>query len=114
MITLPHTLADWNTPNFRETLKREIEALDKHLLPLQAGMSMSNQVSERPIQAMVLSERDSGACIHVNVGIFFSGVIAGCNCADDPTPVDEQNEYCVIQLEIDKQTAATQINLIPD
>ena len=114
MITLPFARAAWNTPDFRDTLKQEIEALDKHLLPLQQGMSMSSQVSERPIQAMVISERDTGACIHVNVGIFYSGIIAGCNCADDPTPIDKQNEYCVIQLDIDKQTAVTQVNLIPD
>jgi len=29
---------------------------------------------------------------------------------DDPTPIDEQNEYCVVQIDINKQTAEADDN----
>ncbi|MBT9568113.1 MAG: hypothetical protein IV085_07420 [Thiobacillus sp.] len=114
MIRLPASLKAWNTPQFRRTLQDEIEALDHHLLPLQRGLARSSQVTERPVQVMVISETETAHAIIVNVGVFYTGVIAGCNCADDPTPIDEQNEYCVIELVIDKRTAETEIGLIPD
>lgn len=114
MIRLPASLEAWNTPRFRTALKQEIEALDPHLLPLQRGLALSSQVTDRAVQAMVLSEGETDHAITANVGVFFTGVVGGCNCADDPTPVDEQSEYCVIQLVIDKRTAQTQIDLIPD
>lgn len=114
MIRLPASLEAWNTPRFRTALKQEIEALDLHLLPLQQGLALSSQVSDRPIQAMVLSEDETDRALTATVGVFYTGVIAGCNCADDPTPVDEQTEYCVIRLVIDKGTAETQVSLVPD
>ena len=44
----------------------------------------------------------------------YSGIIAGCSCADNPTPVSELNEYCEVQLEIDKKTAETKVALLPE
>jgi len=44
--------------------------------------------------------------------VFFSAFIAGCNCADGPTPVDEINEYCEIRVEIDRTTAEAQLTLL--
>jgi hypothetical protein len=48
------------------------------------------------------------------VGVFFSGIITGCSCADDPTPVETQNEYCELLFAIDKATAETTITLLAD
>jgi hypothetical protein len=42
--------------------------------------------------------------IRARVGVFFSGIVAGCRCADDPTPVEPQDEYCEFQFEIDRAT----------
>ena len=43
-----------------------------------------------------------------------SGIIAGCSCADDPTPVDTTTEYCELQLEIDRESAETRVILLPN
>ena len=61
---------------------------------------------------MIISVADDPDHIHVKAGIFYTGIIAGCSCADDPTPVDEQAEYCEVRLEINKATAATAISLL--
>lgn len=52
--------------------------------------------------------------IRVKAGIFYQSVIGGCSCADDPTPVSEINEYCEVQLDIDKATAATAVALVTE
>jgi len=114
MIRLPDALKAWGTPGFEAILKREIEQLDAALLPLQQGLAVSSHVTDRPFQAMVISVREDTGMIHAKAGIFYTGVIAGCSCADDPTPIDERNEYCVVQFDIDRATANTTVRLLAE
>lgn len=114
MVRLKKSLDAWSSPAFKAVLKQEIEQLDRQQLPLQQGLANSSYVTDRPIQATILSMADEAERISVKVGIFYTGVIAGCNCADDPSPIDEQNEYCVIQFGIDKTTAESTVSLLSD
>ena len=114
MTRLPKSLNAWGTPEFKEILKREIEQLDAGNFPLQQGLSASSHVTDRPFQAMIIGASEEAGLIRVKAGIFYTGVIAGCNCADDPSPVDEQNEYCVVQLIIDRMTAETTVTLLAE
>ena len=107
MIRLPKCLNAWGTPEFEAVLKREIEQLDAGHLPLQQGLSASSYVTARPFQAMIICAKEEAGLIRVKAGIFYTGVIAGCSCADDPTPVYELNEYCVVQFDIATTTAET-------
>ncbi|WP_461574675.1 hypothetical protein [Thiobacillus sp.] len=114
MIRLPKSLNAWGTPEFEAVLKQEIEQLDAGCLPLQQGLSVSSYVTDRPFQAMVISVREDTGVVHVKAGIFYTGVIAGCSCADDPTPIGEQNEYCVVQFDIDRTTASATVTLLAE
>ena len=114
MNRLPESLHAWNTPAFRDVLKREIEQLDAGALPLQQGLSSSSYVTDRPFQAMIISVGEEAGLIRAKAGIFYTGVIAGCSCADDPTPIDEQTEYCVVQFDIDATTAETTVTLLAE
>lgn len=114
MIRLPNSLKAWDTPEFKDVLKQEIEALDAGALPLQQGLTASSHVTDQPFHAMIIGVGEEAGLLRVKAGIFYTGVIAGCSCADDPTPIDEQNEYCVVQLEIDRTTAATTVALLAD
>ena len=102
----------WGSPEFRETLKQEIERLPGDQLPLQQGLSVSSYALTDQFSATILDVSDDAKFIHVKAGIFYSGIIAGCSCADDPTPVDEQTEYCEILLDIRKADAQTKISLL--
>ena len=114
VIRLPNALNAWGTPEFKDVIRQEIEQLDAGHLPLQQGLSASSHVTDRPFQAMIIGASEEAGLIRVRAGIFYTGVIAGCNCADDPSPVDEQNEYCVVQFGIDRKTAETTVTLLAE
>lgn len=61
---------------------------------------------------MILNTTEENDSIQVKAGIFYTGIIAGCSCSDDPSPTDEQNEYCELQFIINKNTAETSVNLL--
>jgi hypothetical protein len=108
------SLGAWNTPEFNSVFKDEIRRLGATALPLQQGLSRSSHVSGDSLEAVVLGVSEDAQYIRVKAGIFFEGVIAGCSCADDPSPVDEQTEYCVLLFDIDRQTADTVVTLIEE
>jgi hypothetical protein len=103
----------WGTPDFPAVVKREIEALDPGELPLQQGLSTTSYVTGARHTAMIIATQEAADHIRVRAGIFYAGVVAGCSCADDPTPVEAQHEYCEILIEIDQRTAKTIITLQP-
>lgn len=114
MIRLPESLSAWGTPEFREVLKREFERVEAVHLPLQQGLARSSHVSERPFAVILLGTHEEAGRIQIKAGISYSGIIAGCSCADDPTPLDELTEYCVVQISIDRTTADTTVTLLEE
>ena len=114
MIRLTKTLNAWGTPDFKDILKKEIEQMDAGQLPLQQGLSTGSYAIDSQLNAMIIGVSEAAGFIRVKAGIFYSGIIGGCSCADDPTPVNEENEYCVVQLDINKQTAETTVALLVD
>lgn len=114
MIHLPEALKAWGSPEFRTVLKQELERLAPRALPLQEGLSVSSYALDDPIRAVVMAVSERPGHIHARVGIFYHGLVAGCSCADDPTPVEPQSEHCEILLDIDRSTAATTVTLAAD
>jgi len=93
-------------------LKQDIEALDPDQLPLQQGLTTTSYVTGTRHTALIMSSREEGGHLHVRTGIFYAGIVAGCNCADDPSPIEEQHEYCEVLIQINLQTAETVITLL--
>lgn len=114
MIRLPDSVNAWGTPEFEAVLKQEIDQLDAGLLPLQKGLSSSSYVTDRPFQTRIISVGENAGQLRVKAGIFYTGVIAGCSCADDPTPIGEENEYCVVVFGIDLMTAEATVTLLDE
>lgn len=114
MIQLQQSLRAWGSDAFSDTFKAEVEALAPEQLPLQQGLALSSYVSSEPFRVMVISSREEEAALHIKAGVFYSGIIAGCSCADDPTPTDVQAEYCDLEFVIDKQDGGTQVRLLAD
>ena len=114
MSKLADSLHAWGTPDFKRILKSEIEQLDASQLPLQQGLSIGSYALDNKLNVIVIDAAEAEGHIRAKVGIFYTSIIAGCSCADDPTPVDENNEYCVVQLDINTSTAETTLTLLAD
>lgn len=112
-LQLPNVAQAIGTSAFDDVLKTAIEQLPRDALPLQQGLSTTSYVVDKKISAMILTVVDDERAIRAEVGIFYAGIVAGCSCADDPTPINEENEYCELQLTIDKITGATSVTLLP-
>ena len=105
------SLQAWGSPQFEAVLKQEI-ARQAAELPLQQGLATGNYVADAPVSVIINRVAGEGDTIRVLAGVFYQSVIGGCSCADDPTPVSEINEYCEVQLDIDKATTTAAVALV--
>jgi len=112
VIRFPNALAAWGGEVFAAVLRHELEALDHAQLPLQAGLAHSSHVADSPFSAVYLDAEPRADLIRARCGIFYAGIIAGSCCADDPSPLCEQPEYCELQVDIDRRTAVARITLL--
>jgi hypothetical protein len=103
------SLQAWGGADFEAILKQEIAQLGADHLPLQQGLSSSNYVADGPITVMIHNVAELENVLRIRVGILYQGIISGCSCADDPTPISENNEYCELQIDINMISAATSI-----
>lgn len=108
---LPAVVSAWGTPGFEAALKSAIEALDPADLPLQAGLCHSSAVANEPFRVRLIAARATPEELILRLGVFYAGVVAGCSCADDPTPPGNQTEYCELDVRIDRVTARADIAL---
>ena len=112
MFKLGLSLQAWNTKDFNTVFKEEVCSLDADTLPLQQGLSGSSYANGDNLSISVLKVENENNKLFIKAGLFYTGIIAGCNCADDPTPVNENNEYCEVLFCINKKTAETTVSLI--
>jgi hypothetical protein len=116
MLRLERSAAACRRTEFNATLARELEALGPQhpaLNPLlQAGLSQTSAVADEPITVSVLGSDEEEGQVRARLGVFYAGVIAGCNCADDPTPVDSLVERCELLLDLDCTTGAARLMLL--
>jgi hypothetical protein len=114
MIRLNRALRAWGTSEFDGILKEEVGKLDADTLLLQQGLRNSSYAVADDLSVMINHVSEDESSIHVRAGIFYSGIIAGCSCADDPSPVDAVTEFCELQFDIDKVTAETTVTLVSE
>ncbi len=114
MINLRNAVNAWGLPAFNDILKTELEQLGVTQLPLQQGLAFSHVALDTHLKVIILASSETNNNIIVKAGIFYTGIISGCNCADDPGSVDEQNEYCEVQLDIKKISGDTVVSFLAD
>lgn len=111
-VLMPNSLRAWNTPDFRSVFKREAEQIEAASLPLQQALVRSSYVAELPFAVLLLSADETPDTLRIKAGISYAGIIAGCSCADDPTPVDTLTEYCEVRFDIAKASGETTVSLL--
>lgn len=111
MFQLPKSLHAWHSEIFKTVFTREVSQLSLDELPLQQALQLGSYATRDKLQVMINSMGEEQNHIVVNTGIFYSSIIAGCNCSDDPTPVDLNAEYCEMIFKINKSNADTIIHI---
>ncbi len=96
--------------SFERALKQELENLPAGTLPLEQGTSRGGIVDDRDISVTVISTQDTGNTLQARVGIFFTEIVGGCGCGDDPVP---ENTYCEMRVSIDKRSSEAEFALLP-
>ena len=108
---LQRALSAWGSDQFAATLKRELRDLDHSHLPLQLAMTQGSHVSNATIDPVILHSEERNDALIIKVGIFYGSVIAGSCCADDPTPICEENEYCEVRVMIRRPEGEASVGL---
>jgi hypothetical protein len=92
-----------------KALKHELENLPAGTLPLEKGTSRGGFVDDSDISVTVIRVIQDENSIQAKIGVFFTEIIVGCGCGDDPIP---ENTYCEMQISIDRKTATARFELI--
>ena len=111
MTSLPESLKHWNSARFDAALKSELAGLEDGILPLQQAATHGGMIDCNSLSLTLISTTDNQASLVARVGIFFNEIVGGCACGDEPF---EANAYCVIDISLDKTTAAAQFALVDD
>jgi hypothetical protein len=114
MMRLEKTAAAWQTADFEEVFKSEVEQLGVEQLPLQQALSQGSYASDKHLKVLLINASAGQEIIQVKAGIFYTGVLPGCACADDPAPDNEYTEYCEVLFAINQQTAESTVSLLAD
>lgn len=99
------------TEELRRVLKDEIAQLDVGELPLQRALRSGSYLCDEKPTVMINGIEDHGDRIVARVGVFFTGVDAGSCCANDPTAVEPQEEYCVLRFDIERESGEAMVSL---
>lgn len=102
----------WGTPQFGQVLRQEL-AVQAQRLPLQRALSQGSMVLDAPLTVTLLDARQQDGGVRVKVGVFFQSVIAGCSCADDPTPITPIEEYAELLLTLHLDSARATVQIVP-
>ena len=94
---------------FEKTLKQELENLPAGTLPLEKGTNRGGFVDDSDISVTVINVAQSENSIQAKVGVFFTEIIVGCGCGDDPMP---ENAYCEMLISIDRTTFTAKFEVI--
>lgn len=94
---------------FEKALKHELENLPAGTLPLEKGTNRGGFVDDSDISVTVISVKQDENSIQAKVGVFFTEIIAGCGCGDEPMP---ENAYCEMLISIDRTTFAAKFEVI--
>jgi len=111
MPKLPETVQPCNSSCFEKVLKRELENLPSGILPLEKGTNRGGFVDDSDISASVISVKQDENEVRALVGIFFTEIIVGCSCGDDPMA---ENAYCEILISIDKTTSEAEFEVLQE
>lgn len=111
MTRLSRARDSWAGADFATVLRDELQALGGDGLPLHLGVNEGGMVDASRVQVTVIRSAADPAEIRATVGLFFTEVVGGCSCGDEP---EAKPVYCEMQLHIDRGSAETRFEMLSD
>ena len=96
--TLAESLRAWGTPGFSTVMKQALERLQPGQLPLENTLQYGSYVNHDSISVMIIRAGEKDGVVDVLAGLFFTSMLTGCSCADDPSSDVEYSEYSELQI----------------
>ena len=100
------------TEEFDQALLAALHSVKPADLSLERALRQGSAVLDEPISWTLLGRENNPGRILIRAGVFFTSQIAGCSCADDPTPADILNEFSEAIIEIDSDRRGFEIRYI--
>lgn len=82
---------------FAACLVSALKALPPGSLPLRAGCEQGGLVDDSDVSVSVLEVDRAAEHDIARVGVFFTELVGGCSCHDDPA---HANAYCLLEVAI--------------
>ena len=111
MSKLLDVLQQWHSSAFNAALKQQLEALPEGSLPLENGLTRCGIVDDSHISVTVINARQVENGVEARIGVFFTEIVAGCVCGEDPTA---ENAYLELRVTIDQITGDAHFEPIPE
>ena len=108
-VVLGAAAAAWGRDDFAAVLKRELLALPAGTLPLHLGTSQGGVVDPASLGLTVLGAVETGGEIRARAGVFFTEIVGGCSCGDDPLTA---NAYCELEIRIDPARGTARFSIL--
>jgi len=102
---------DHHSRTFSQDFKHYIEHLAPDTLPLHQCTSQGGAVDDTDLSASILSIEETSNRIEVKMAVFFTEIIGGCSCGDDPVA---ENAYGELLAIIDKDSRQLSFSVIDD
>ena len=96
---------------FARALGPALDALPAGALPLGSGCTRGGMIDDSALTFSVLAVDEQAGRVAARVGVFFTEVVGGCNCSDDPVAFDA---YCVLEVAFDRATGLAEISAAAD
>ena len=100
MLKTDRPLPDPTSEEFDRELLAMLHAATPAQLSLEQALRQGSAVIADSVSWTLLGRKIEADRITVRAGVFFTSQIAGCSCADDPSPADTLNEFSEAIIEI--------------
>ena len=104
------TNLDYHASSFNSDFKQYIEQLPPASLPLHNCTSQGGIVDDTNISASILTVEAIENGLEIKIAVFFTEIIGGCSCGDDPVSANAYGELLAIIDTVSNNLTFTVIN----
>ena len=97
--------------NPKPALRDELRALPDDVLPLQQSLRHGSIALKDELEPLIYACRRTGDDFELDCELFYHSIVAGCQCADDPSPEERLTESVRLLISLRAPDGTAQIRL---